>query len=145
MTQTLQETSPYKQGEIFTATIDDILDTWVTMDDHRAVLRPDREQFLYILSRKRVDSEYQDVVDSLQTRGLVRPLTCTWKPGGYGHGWMGASGMMFGDGHHRLAAAIDLGWQTVQMQHFLHVPIANDYRAWLTDGPFTINKAPRVT
>ena len=52
-----------------------------------------------ILKSKRRDSQYQDVLDSIEQEGFIRPLTATVLDGKF----------QFGDGHHRLAAAIDLG------------------------------------
>ena len=56
-----------------------------------------------VLDVKRMDHDYGDVVDSVRTRGWVYPL----------HTW----GHALTDGHHRLAAAIDLGMDVVPMYY----------------------------
>jgi len=56
-----------------------------------------------VLEDKRNDYNYQDIVTSLRTWGFVRPLTARVADGQ----------LQFGDGHHRLAASIELGWAVV--------------------------------
>ena len=54
-----------------------------------------------VLDDKRADDDYGDVLDSVRSRGWVMPL----------HRWNNC----VTDGHHRLAAAIDLGHRVVPM------------------------------
>ena len=70
------------------------------------VLEPEDEGFFpALLNRKRQHYHYGDVVESLRSVGFVRPVTAYYDDyTGY---------LVFGDGHHRLAAAIDLGLSTV--------------------------------
>lgn len=59
------------------------------------------------LNDKRMDRHYDDVVESIKRWGFIRPLTAR----------EGKDGMLhFGDGHHRLAAAIDLGMTFVPVK-----------------------------
>lgn len=62
-----------------------------------------------LLEEKREDEHYPDVVESIRTQGFMRPLTARVNPATL-HGYT------FGDGHHRLAAAIDLGYTHVPLQ-----------------------------
>lgn len=66
------------------------------------------DTFRYMLDYKREDECYEDVLMSLKEHGFVRPVTALPDPGA-------KYGFKYGDGHHRLAAAIDLG--------YTHVPI----------------------
>lgn len=62
-----------------------------------------------LLEEKRQDEQYSDIVASIRAYGFVRPLTARVNTDTI-HGYM------FGDGHHRLAAAIDLGYTHVPLQ-----------------------------
>lgn len=64
-----------------------------------------------VLAEKRRDSHYPYVLDSLKEHGFVRPLTCTMPDGGKYEDYQ------FGDGHHRLAAAVELGMTHVPLQY----------------------------
>lgn len=57
------------------------------------------------LEIKTQDEHYDDVVESIRTRGFVRPCTAKMD--------FETKKLKFLDGHHRLAAAIDLGMKTV--------------------------------
>lgn len=59
------------------------------------------------LDEKREDYHYDDIVESIRTRGFWRPLTGTRDHSGY---------MKLGDGHHRFAASVDLGLDSVPVQ-----------------------------
>lgn len=56
-----------------------------------------------LLERKREDAWYEDVFESIRENGFVRPLTAHIREGQ----------LALGDGHHRLAAAVELGLSTV--------------------------------
>lgn len=82
-----------------------------------------------LLEDKRADSHYEDVRLSIEERGFVRPLTALIREGG--------QDFSFGDGHHRLAAAIDLGLTMVPLEAFnadgpgyFGGAIANDSGDW---------------
>lgn len=70
------------------------------------MLEPDDEEFfLALLDRKRQHYHYGGVVESLRSEGFLRPVTAFYDV--YtGH-------LVFGDGHHRLAASIDLGFTII--------------------------------
>lgn len=78
-----------------------------------------------VLERKRNDSHYEDVVESLKTRGFVRPLT----------GQANSFERKFGDGHHRLAAAIELGMSHVPIRFDFSINISNDSGSWYEGAP----------
>lgn len=61
-----------------------------------------------LLNEKRSDYSYPDVVDSLREFGFIRPVTIDIRDD--------TVAWQYGDGHHRLAAAIDLGWHHVVVQ-----------------------------
>lgn len=79
------------------------------------------------LARKRMDGHYEDVLESIRTRGFLRPLTA-WPNDSEGQ-------LQFGDGHHRLAAAIDLGMTTVPVKVYDGFKIANDSGDWYSSEP----------
>jgi hypothetical protein len=81
-----------------------------------------RQLFEMLLERKREDNHYGQVVDSLRLNGFIRPLTATENP-------EAKYGFTFGDGHHRLAAAIDLGFSHVPLQ-IAKYTVANDSGSW---------------
>jgi len=73
------------------------------------------------LDGKRMDSNYEDVLTSIKRWGFLRPLTA----------YVGTDGLLhFGDGHHRLAAAIDLGMTTVPVRVYEDTHIAEDSGEW---------------
>ena len=65
-------------------------------------------QWTYLLDYKRLDEQYPDVKLSLQLFGFVKPLTLRVRRNG--------SIETMGDGHHRLAAAEELGIPTVRIR-----------------------------
>lgn len=73
-----------------------------------------------LLSEKRSDDHYDDVVDTISTDGFTKELTA-WPNGGE---------LVFGDGHHRLAAAIDLGMSTVPVRIHEEFSVEPDSGAW---------------
>lgn len=69
-----------------------------------------------LLADKRSDSHYPDVVQSIRENGWVRPVTVQIEDEQADiDGNVVPAGFRYGDGHHRLAAAIDLG--------FTHIPV----------------------
>lgn len=73
-----------------------------------------------LLEQKRMDSHYEDVKASIERWGFVRPLTS----------YVSRGMLQFGDGHHRLAAAIELGMSTVPVEVHTHAMIAEDSGEW---------------
>ena len=67
-----------------------------------------------VLTEKRDDMHYEGVVESLRSNGWVRPVTVQWEED--------EECLKYGDGHHRLAAAIDLG--------MTHIPVQLAGPAW---------------
>lgn len=101
-------------GDIWWQDIDEILDTWDSVDGDS----PDEA-----MSWKRHDAHYPDVVRSIKELGFVRPLTCY--DGKYDEPYT------MGDGHHRLAAAIDLGLTKVLIQYSGDgLKISDDSGSW---------------
>lgn len=89
------------------------------------------------LEDKRDDRNYRDIVTSIERWGFVRPLTAYIKQLG------DKEELRFGDGHHRLAAAIELGMTTVPVEVFSGWKIATDSGSWnLSKG---IDAAREVT
>lgn len=76
------------------------------------------------LESKRADDQYPDIVDSIRAFGFIRPLTARINHEGI---------LEFGDGHHRLAAAIDLGMSTVPVRVYRDWYIAADSGGWFMD------------
>lgn len=78
------------------------------------------------LTGKRDDDHYEDVLNSIREHGFLRPLTA----------WKREDGRLgFGDGHHRLAAAIDLGLTTVPVKVYERHLIARDSGSWDSGSP----------
>lgn len=93
----------------------------------------------WLLDDKRNDNYYPDVVRSLKEHGFKRPLTCSiddYDPSDY----------QFGDGHHRLAAAIDLGLTHVPLEAYPSGSwgVSDDSGSWYYDQDIPeSNKARR--
>lgn len=81
-----------------------------------------RQAFLNLLNNKRDDECMGDVKQSIQEYGFIRPLTVRKDDKGY-------RGYQTGDGHHRMAAAIDLGYTHIPLQ-FTPSLIAHDSGSW---------------
>lgn len=83
-----------------------------------------RESWECLLEEKRMDNHYYDVVDSLAEQGFVRPLTCRISKDD--------GSLTFIDGHHRLAAALELGMEFVPVEVFKSntYPISHDSGVW---------------
>lgn len=101
------------------------LEWYVYETDDAKIPRSDiAGRWRWVLNTKREDDHYKDVLDALKKKGFSRPLTVEYK--------RHSGGQQLSDGHHRLAAAIDLG--------FTHVPvygcrkyedaISNDSGSW---------------
>lgn len=99
-----------QEGDVWEQSIEELLNEWQSGDG----CRPGKWES--VLAGKRMDPWYREVLESVRLRGFTRPLTC-WLPEDECCEWCPAAGQMcFGDGHHRLAAAIDLGLTHVPLQ-----------------------------
>jgi hypothetical protein len=101
-------------GDVWEQDIDEILSEWTSGDGGAP------GEWEGVLAGKRCDPWYPEVVESIRERGFVRPLTCyivteetcTCE-------WCGnpePGSLKFADGHHRLAAAIELGLKTIPLK-----------------------------
>lgn len=77
-----------------------------------------------LLADKRNDEDYPLIRASIERWGFIRPLTAYYDESG---------ALAFGDGHHRLAAAIDLGLTSVPVRIYEGTAIAEDSGAWDSD------------
>ncbi|QOP66639.1 ParB-like nuclease domain protein [Microbacterium phage Lahqtemish] len=84
------------------------------------------------LQQKRRDRHYPDVVESLDELGFIRPLDATLNFSyEYEDGDDDSAGMVrLADGHHRFAAAIDLGYEAVPILVSEWPTIAPDSGEW---------------
>jgi hypothetical protein len=83
-----------------------------------------------LLEYKRADLNYADVRDSIRDRGWFRPVCVQFD----GTIWE------FGDGHHRLAAAVELGHRYIPVQLMRYsfsspYTAADAYATWSYDTP----------
>lgn len=81
---------------------------------------PHEERWETLLSMKRADENYEDILEEISENGFSKPLTAYKRDGV----------LILCDGHHRLAAAIDLGLETVPVHVFNTVTIADDSGEW---------------
>lgn len=100
-------------GDVWEQDIQEIMDNWHSGDGCRPGF------WEGTLHWKRSDFWYRDVVASLREHGFTRPLTCRRDRDG---------AIRFCDGHHRLAAAIELGYKTVPIK------LTTQINAYLRDG-----------
>jgi len=135
-------------GTIFDWDIDEILSRFscdLQPDD-----RPDTplsDAWGDLLDEKRDHDHYPDVLDSIQRHGFVRPLTA-WVSGHDPYtpdAYQEPQELRFGDGHHRLAAAIELGYTTVPVEVTLnsygHAVVSRDSGSWNKNRPIpTVNR-----
>jgi hypothetical protein len=77
------------------------------------------------LERKRRDRHYSDLKQSILTHGFLRPVTA--------HRLNGE--LQYCDGHHRLAAAVELGLTTIPVRVFASWAIADDSGIWKSSDP----------
>lgn len=102
-----------KEGDIFLVSISTILETWISGDGGSPdVLGTGQSKWDSVLEGKRDDYGYADLVESLKTDGFKCPLTAQLPNP---EGVVPRKSYSFSDGHHRLAAAIELG--------MTHIPI----------------------
>ena len=80
-----------------------------------------------MLSLKRRDDHYDDIVESLRSAGFVRPLTAGIN--------RYTKELTFGDGHHRLAAAMELRMENVPVLVAHDNHIAEDSGSWRLGDP----------
>jgi hypothetical protein len=83
---------------------------------------PIEEKWELCLDSKRMAYNYGDIIESIQSNGFVRPLTSAWLD------WL--ESWEFGDGHHRLAAAIDLGIEAVPVAIQAYAVVSSDSGDW---------------
>jgi hypothetical protein len=104
----LVQPTTHLPGDVWEQDIEDLFANWYSGDGCQPGC------WEGVMRYKRQDAHYRDVVKSLRENGLRRPLTCYVN----GNSWHGPTGLViFGDGHHRLAAArYDLGLTTVPME-----------------------------
>lgn len=82
-----------------------------------------RRSWRQVLDSKRDDEGYDKTLDSIREHGFLRPLTADVNASS-------EPGYTFGDGHHRLAAAIDLGFTHVPLEAYTDYNIADDSGCW---------------
>ena len=107
--QLRQRPKDLKVGDVWDQSITEILEGWTSCDGAGKWRNWDQA-----LASKRRDRHYPKVVESIQKYGFVRPVTAA-TPHDYVKG--GYEELQYGDGHHRLAAAIDLGYTHIPMQY----------------------------
>lgn len=83
-----------------------------------------------LLEYKREDPNYEDVRDSIRDRGWARPVCAQFDGTRY----------VFGDGHHRLAAAVELGLTHIPVQLMKYsfsspYTAADAHNTWFYDTP----------
>ena len=105
--------------------VDEIVNEWHSEDFGFGCLALSDE----LLDCKRADADYCYVVDSVRELGYVKPITCRPEmvhPG---------ERLAMGDGHHRLAAAIDLGIKEIPVMFYRNAYecITFDH-GWWKDG-----------
>ncbi|AVR57207.1 ParB-like nuclease domain protein [Microbacterium phage Kieran] len=84
------------------------------------------------LRYKRRDEHYPDVVESIRENGFVRPLDATT----HFYNDDDTAGMVrLADGHHRFAAAIDLGYEAVPVLVSERSTVAPDSGDWRAGMP----------
>lgn len=93
----------------------------------------------WVLNTKREDEHYEDLKDTLSKKGFTRPLTASYKHFD--------GGQHLGDGHHRLAAAIDLGFTHVPVYGVKRYeePISRDSGSWEKGKPAKGKATIKVT
>ena len=80
------------------------------------------------LHYKRLDDHYPDVVDSIRENGFIRPLDATTH---FTRETDDSEGMVrLSDGHHRFAAAIDLGYEAIPVYLNETARVAPDSGDW---------------
>lgn len=100
--------------------------SWGEIHDEIYDLEPTvAEVWEWMLDKKRDDEHYDDVLHSIRHNGFTRPLTASIE-----YDTDGSPYLKFGDGHHRLAAAIDLGMKSVPVEVFRNNCFANDSGDW---------------
>lgn len=83
--------------------IDEILKTWESSDYYNGCQKKGKTKMESILIAKRKDKGYEQLKESIKLYGLKKPLSYTIKNGKIEHF----------NGHHRLAALIDLGYTMI--------------------------------
>jgi hypothetical protein len=111
-------TTALKVGDIFDWDIEEILQSY-------SIDGAEPGDWDHLLDNKRSDSCYWDVYQSIEQHGFLRPVTGYLICPDYDR-------LEYGDGHHRLASAIDLGMTTVPtlIVESSHYAIATDSGGW---------------
>lgn len=99
-----EQPADLKPGDIWDQSIDEILTSWHSVDGAGQYCTWSEK-----LAMKRNHGHYEDLKQSLVANGFIRPVTVRTNQ------YSGNEDLMYGDGHHRLAAAIDLG--------MTHIPV----------------------
>lgn len=85
------------------------------------------------LQWKREDHHYPDVVESIREHGFIRPLDAARH---FTHETDETAGMVrLADGHHRFAAALDLGYEAVPVFVSEYSTVAPDSGDWDASKP----------
>ncbi|UYL86352.1 ParB-like nuclease domain protein [Microbacterium phage Jovita] len=87
------------------------------------------------LSQKRRDDHYPDVVESIDELGFIRPLDAALNFVYEDDNDPSVGMVRLADGHHRFAAAIDLGYEAVPIYLSQWPTIAPDSGDWRRDIP----------
>jgi|GEM_PF-3471867 len=86
------------------------------------------------LEHKREDCHYDDVVDSVREHGFIRPLDAATNFH-YDDSDESAGMVRLADGHHRFAAAIDLGYEAVPVLVSEYSTVSPDSGDWDASKP----------
>lgn len=96
-----------KELPVIWVSVEEILRSWVSVDTNCMKERDDfkaarsRRSLIKVLAAKRNDRKYESIKDNIRRHGFNQPLCCH------------KSRKRQMDGHHRLAAAIDLGYKYI--------------------------------
>lgn len=91
-----------------------------------------------VLTNKRKDSNYYMIIESIAEYGFVRPVTVAITVNG------SDDYEEYGDGHHRLAAAIDAGFTHVPVEAYKGYNISYDSGCWDGRRESIIEHDPRL-
>lgn len=139
MYKLLEPGTVVRPGDIFLVEIALILRAWVSGDGGGPGPAWDgKTGWEVTLEEKRDDDYYEQVVDSIRTLGFVKPVTGRVTEEGE---------LRFSDGHHRLAAAIDLGMTHIPVEFYNEYAnsVSGDCYYWIKSGVVKPNPTQRVT
>lgn len=127
-------------GETALVTIDSLLELPYSLD--YTIIDEDWYRDLHwfrnrAMHQVREDALYPGLVREMREVGAIeRPVTVCFDTGA----WFGSDPLVFCDGHHRLAAAVQLGWSSIAVTHCgqwdnpVSQPVADDSGSWGPDG-----------